>query len=316
MRQNPLITKGIRAALAAWGLGLLGIASIPLQAGESEELVRVQINPRSHDVSHEFNTDHSYVAGAKAHLGDADFGHISEYANHVRYVISPQINKGTLLRAGINWQRFSFGVPARAPVPNTLQSASAVLGADIELTDQWLMRVETEPGVYSDFQDIGFEDVNSPTILGFSYLVDENLQWFFGLSADPRRDIPVLPGAGVRWKFADQWTLMFLVPKPRIEYAVNEAVTFYLGGEIKAGTFKVARNFGDPFGRPRLNNASLDYTEFRAGLGASLKIVPGLTLDMEGGYLLSREFNYQDADDRVESNEGAPYGQVAVRMGF
>jgi len=41
-----------------------------------------------------------------------------------------------------------------------------------------------------------FDDVNVPLTLGFSHLVNEDLQWVFGASVDARRNIPFLPGAG------------------------------------------------------------------------------------------------------------------------
>lgn len=297
-------------------LGLLSLTTSWLQAANIADTMKEGVSAGSFPAANEINADAGYVAGSKAHLGSADFGNVTEQNSRVYYAMSHQLEEGTLLRLGVEWQRFTFGLPVQAPLPNLLQSVSMVLGADLELTDQWLMRVEIEPGVYSDFQDISFDDVNSPLIVGFTYLVDENLQWFFGLSVNPRRSLPILPGAGVRWKFADPWTLMLVFPRPRLEYEVNKNTILYLGGEIKGDTYKVAQNFGNPSGHPSLNNKTVDFTEIRLGAGFSWRVTPGINLEIDGGYMMYRQFDFSSADTSIDNNNLAPYGQITIRGNF
>ncbi len=278
---------------------------------------RVKMRPelRSSKSSEEFNADYSYIGDAKVRKDGVSFGNVSEQHGSLRYVHSQQLNDSLIFRAGVASEQFAFGTPANAPLPNTLRSVNAVIGADMVLSDRWLLRAEIEPGVYSDFADISFDDLNAPLTLGGSYLVDKDLQWFFGLSVDARRSVPVLPGGGVRWKFAEQWTLMFLPPEPRLEYEINEATTLYLGASLKGATYKVARNFGDTHGQPNLNNATLDYFEVRLGVGAAWKASPTFTVEVESGYMPYREFDFHSANDKVKGS-GAPYGQVALKASF
>jgi len=268
------------------------------------------------DVSSEFVLENSYVGDTTMKMGTAGIGKVDEINNHFRYVMSRQISQGSFLRLGLDAERFSFGLPNGAPLPNTLQSTAVVIGADIELADSWLMRAEISPGIYSDFKDISGDDVDVPMIVGASYLVNENLQWAFGISIDPRRDMPVLPGAGVRWKFADQWTLNFILPKPRLEYEASEKLTLYAGGDIKSGSYRVDQNFGTNHGRPNLNNASVDYTEVRGGVGMSWRICPTLRVEVEGGGMVYRQFDYHDAGFHLKNNGIAPYGQLALKANF
>ena len=265
--------------------------------------------------SHEIHAEYGYVAGADMELGSS-IGDVSEQNSLFRYVVVNPISEIIFLRLGAGTQRFSFGLPNAAPLPNTLQSVAAIIGADFSLSDQWLMRLEIEPGIYSDFHDLSEDDVNAPFIAGFSYLVNEDLQWVFGMSVDARREIPVLPAVGARWRFADRWTLMAILPKPRLEYELTEALKLYGGLDLKAGTYKVAENFGSTHGRPNLNNATIDYTELRTGLGLAWRLFPALTMDLEGGYMPYREFDFHTADTRVKSDGGAPYGQIALKAEY
>lgn len=316
---HPFHTSSKVLGFIFFGLGLSCLFSV--QADELKNSLKTGTSQRSDKDSRQepatnITMDYGYVGGSKAHIGATLFGRISEQNSSFRYVSSKELTEKTTLRFGGTWQRFSFGLPQTVPLPNALQSVSALIGVDRKFSDQWSMRLDVEPGIYSDFQDISFDDINAPVLVGFSYSVNDDLRWFFGFSADARRDIPVLPGAGVRWKFADQWTLMFILPKPRIEYELNEALKVYFGGEIKAGTYQVAKNFGNQFNRSNLNNAAVDFTEFRIGPGLSWKFLPGMRLEVEGGYMPYREFNFHEANVSVVSSQGAPYGQVAIKASF
>lgn len=269
----------------------------------------------SDDVSWEVSSEASYVAGSQTRAGDAKFGNFTETANSFQAVASRHLNEGIILRMGGAWDRYSFGTPNNSPLPNTLQSASAVMGLDFQVASKWLVRFEVQPGVYSDFQDITFDDVDVPATLGASWLYDKDLQIVFGLSVDPRREIPVMPGAGVRWQFEDRWVLNAIMPRPRLEWAMSETLTLHAGVALKGGSYRLADDFGDTHNRPGMNGVTVDYSEVRCGLGAAWKPHPAVEVTVEGGYMVWRTF---DAWARNVSFRGdpAPYGGLSVTAGF
>jgi hypothetical protein len=242
-------------------------------------------------------------------------GPLSELNTDVTYVVSPQINKDLLLRIGAEWQRFSYPTRKDAAAPDTLQQFNAILGFDYQLGEQWLMRLEVQPGLYGDFSQPGWRSFDAPIKLGVAYLVDADLQWFFGLRVDLRSEYPVFPAAGVRWKFADVWTMNLQLPNPRIEYDVSDKFQAYLGVGILAGTYVVGDHFGDDRGLPQLNNATLDYTEVRLGPGFSWKARPNLTLEGEVGYVLYRSWDFFDQHINP-TDHPLPYMQLALHARF
>lgn len=265
--------------------------------------------------SEEFSANSSYVGEAPTNLDHGRAGGVSEQADLLHFVLSQQIGDGPLLRLGVEWQRFSFGLPSSAPLPNTLQAASVVVGADLELFS-WLVRVEAQPGFYGAEGDLDAKDINVPWIIGGSYIVNEGLQWVLGVSFDVDRNWVVLPGIGLRWKFAEKWTLNALPPNPRLEYTVSPTVKLYAGGDFKTGTFRAADSFGDGHSNRRLNNAIIEYNEFRVGAGVDWKISKSVTLDAEAGYMPYRDFDFHRAGPRYQTYSGAPYGQIALSAGF
>lgn len=277
----------------------------------------IQNEEKTHaDISHECNLDYSYSAKATLRQGSRDVGQLDSQDMHARYVLSYPLADGDFLRLGANYEQFSFGVPTNVPLPNTLRSVAPVIGADIELSDSWLLRVEMEPGIYSDFEDISIDDVNIPTVIGASYLVDKDLQWFFGISIDPRRSfLPVMPGVGVRWKFEDQWTLFFVLPNPQIQYEINKDLMAYIGASIRGGNYQVSQGFGTDHGRTDLDNDNVEYREIRTGLGAKWKAIKGMEIGVEGGWMIDRRFTY-DQEDLTFHTAGAPYGQISISAAF
>ena len=69
-----------------------------------------------------------------------------------------------------------------------------------------------------------------PVVVGASYFVSSDLQLVAGLSIDPERKYPVLPGVGFRYKCATDWVLDFILPAPRVEYTFSKSILLYAGG--------------------------------------------------------------------------------------
>jgi len=270
-------------------------------------------NPMS--VSEELDAVYSYVGDAHTRGAGLNSGEVDEQSADVKYVVSPQVNKDLLLRYGVEWQRFSFDVPENSAVPRTLQQASAVLGFDYQVADEWLMRVEVEPGIYGDFENINWRDFDAPLVIGGIYLRSADVQWFLGMRIDVRCEYPVLPVAGVRWKLSDEWTLNLMLPSPRVEYQVNDRLTLYAGTGIEAGTFAAGETFGSDHGEPKLNGAIVDFLEFRLDAGASWKLTPSVSIEAEAGYMPYRQFDFFNPDIEYLSHN-APYGQIACHARF
>ena len=272
---------------------------------------------RAQDLSVESEVDASYVGGAGTDLTGGRSGRVDEQLESVHLLATrPIFTDTTLWRLGADYERFSFGLPSRAPLPNTLQSINAVVGVDFEVRGI-LFRVEAHPGIYTtDFSHLNASDFDMPVIVGGSYIVNKDLQFALGISIDPTRRDPVLPGGGVRWKFADRWLLNAILPRPRVEYQLTDSFTLYAGADVRAATFHVDDNFGTGHGVQRLDGAYLDYTEIRGGGGLRWKVGSTVFLEFETGCLAYRQFDYHRVDYSLENKTGAPYGQFVFTAKF
>jgi len=311
--------------------GLVGPASAQVEQGADpfafeDPQMRDEISaPKQSQLAQEFFMQTSYVGDMEMEQGDAEFGKVSTLQNQISYVVSPQVSEGILLRLGADYNRFSFGLPDQAPIPNTLHNYNMILGFDAVLSDQWLMRFEVLPGVYNSNTDVRWNDVNVPIVMGVSYLHSADLQFIFGLSVDLWREYPVLPGAGVRWQFAKDWTLNAIVPRPRLEYRVNRMLDLFVGAELVGGTYRSAENFGNVHGNDKLSDTPISYSEVRTGGGVIIRIPPDpngldfseLNIVLSGGWVPYRRIDFHRADTQFDkADTGAPYGQISVNASF
>lgn len=263
----------------------------------------------------EFDVEDSYAGDGDVRR-DGRSHSLSENATLARVVLTPRIGLG-YLRLGAQWERYSFGLGRRSPLPNTLQSVSLVLGLDTKFSDSILVRVEAQPGIYgASFDRLSSGDFNVPFLVGGTYIYSPDFQWILGVSVDLNRKYPVLPGVGVRWKFAPHLVANAVLPAPRLEYEVNRALTVYAGAELKGGSYRVDHDFGDQHGDGRLNHAVVSFSEVRAGSGLTWRVAPALTLTAEGGAQVAREFDFFRTEDRYRTDGLAPYGMMSLHGTF
>jgi hypothetical protein len=305
---------------------LLGCFSLAAIAGDKEVVTEAAVDPEAASApisepaglpfSGEFLIEQTLVGGGDVNSGSQVVSDFNESDTEVRFVFTPRIKVG-ILRLGAEYERFSFDFPDNAPLPDTLQSVSLVLGLDTQLSDSILVRFEAQPGMYNTGFGNLSDDFNMPFIIGGTYIYSPNLQFIAGVSVDVERKYPILPAAGVRWKIARQWVLNGVLPAPRIEFEPTKALTLYVGADITQTSFRVDDNFGTNQGNPRLDHAVLTYSEVRTGVGLDWKIASFLTLTAETGYQPYRSFDLHRADVEFDQTGGAaPYGMVSLHGAF
>ena len=267
-------------------------------------------------LSGEFSGEITYVGEGDVERGAKHVDNFDEIASDIRVVLTPRMKLG-VLRFGAEWERFSFGLPDNAPLPNTLQSFSTIIGLDTQLSDSILIRAETQPGLYnSGLGHLFWDDFNMPFVIGGTYIFSPNVQLILGVSVDIERKYPVIPAAGIRWKLGPQWLLDAVMPTPRLQYELNRNVSLYAGATLAEATFRTDDEFGDTHGIPKLNHAVVTYTEVRTGAGFDWKISPIVTFTGEVGYQPYRQFDFYRADIRYHQDGGAPYGTISLHGTF
>jgi hypothetical protein len=268
----------------------------------------------SFNLSGEYTGEETYVGESAVRRGHKLIDDFDESDSTLQFVFTPRVSFG-VLRLGFQYERFSFGFPEQTPLPDTLQSGSLVVGLDTQISDSILLRVEAQPGFYGT-NDFSASNFSVPFLAGGTYIYNPNLQFIFGVSVDAERKYPVLPTAGIRWKFAPQWVANAVLPTPRIEYEANKGLTLYGGGVFKSTNFRVDSDFAPMLKNRDLGGTVLTYSEIRAGVGADWKVSSVITLTAETGYQPYRTFDFYRADVRFSQESSAPYGTISIHGSF
>jgi opacity protein-like surface antigen len=305
---------------AQFSAGLISAALAASVFAGNEQNVSFKTNAEvsePYKFSAEFDVEQAYIGGADVQRGERHVDGLDEFYSNLRFIYTPRIKFG-ILRLGAQWERFSFGFPdGGQQLPNTLQAVNSIVGLDTQFSDSILVRLEAQPGFYgTTFERMKSDDFNIPFVLGGTYIYSPELQFVLGVGVNVQQKYPVLPGGGVRWKFAPQWVLNAVLPTPRLEYELHRSVKLFAGADIKTNTFRVDDRFGASHGDTGLNKAWLSYEEVRAGAGVEWKLTGSLTLTVEAGYLPYRDFDFHRADVRYHSESGAAYGSVALHGAF
>ncbi|HEY1109566.1 MAG TPA: DUF6268 family outer membrane beta-barrel protein [Opitutaceae bacterium] len=272
------------------------------------------VAPQTQSPAFEWQADISYSGASDIAEGSRALGEIKHSAFQLESTRAFELGQDSAFLAGVTWRRFDFS-GSIADVPDTLQAIALQLGYKRKLSPRWSLSAEIQPGLYSDFEDISGDDFNAPFGVRAIYARSREFQWLFGLNVDFRSHNPVMGGFGFRWQFAKDWTLLFLVPQPRIEYAVSPELTLFAGASLRGGTFRVAEDFGRRRGRATLDNQDVDFREISVGAGLRWQLQPGLTLSTSVGWMLDRRFEYEKRDLLI-NGKGAPTALLSISGSF
>jgi hypothetical protein len=268
---------------------------------------------------YEFEIEGAYFGSGDVQRGEDGTRTIVDFdggQTRARFIWTPMTKIG-ILRLGLQTEHYFFGFGGNAAIPDDLHSTSLIIGLDTQLSDSFLIRLEAQPGFYgTDFDDFGRDTFNVPVVIGGTYIFNSGFQVVFGIGIDGLRQYPVLPGGGIRWKFAPQWTLNAVAPTPRLEYAPNSELTLYAGADLRLNAYRVDKQFGTMRGDTSLNHAAITYNEVRAGVGLDWKLTSAIKLSLEGGFIPFRAFDFHRTEVRYHQDGAVPYGMIAFRAAF
>lgn len=279
-------------------------------------LVALAAQPPGTFSRHELALDFAHSSReALAHGGTArGAAAISRFA--LSFSTRQPLGNSTLLSFGFTYLTHRLDADAALALPDSLNELSLNLGFRHQLSREWSLLASLRPGFFGDFEQLDADSLNAPLLLLANYSPRPGLTWSLGLNANPFSDHPVLPVAGLRWAFADQWSFNIAFPRSGLTWSPRENLTVDAGVAFTGGNYRITDNLGVPApGLARLANTYVDFREVRAGLALAWKLPPatGITLDL--GAVTDRKFDYFDRSYRLDGGTGF-YAGASLSVGF
>jgi opacity protein-like surface antigen len=224
------------------------------------------------------------------------------------------LSKSTSLSTDFGYSAFGLERSGPVALPEKLESLSAGVSTRHRFDGDWTLLARVSAGVASD----GF---NAGLFVLASYKFSETFSAGAGFVYNSLSDsLPIMPVAGVRWDFAQDWQFTLAFPSTRVSWTASDRLTLRVSLDLDTGSFHV-KNDPRPAtigvgGRPSLRDSILDYTAISAGFGAAYRLTDSLTLDAALGYNFMRTADFDSRSYEIEADEGAPIVRLGLAYAF
>ena len=286
-------------------------------AGEPQVITTTQTSTLAPVPIDFISTETAYVFESDVNHGGS-FGKADTFQNEFEYGHRFLIGGNWYLHAGLDYSRFDIGRTA-APLPVHLQSASAVIGIDYMHGQDIGAFIQFRPGFYTE-EKLGLRSFDVPiTLARFWTVQPDKLYILTGATGSfLRRNLPVYPIVGLVWVPNEHLRLMGVPPEPKLIYSVNKQLDLWIGGEFAGGWFRTDPHPEYLLRGPKVakvNEAVLEFDDYRAGVGATYSPTDKIDIDLRVGSSALRKFKYANVGETYRTDP-APYVGLEFRAKF
>lgn len=254
---------------------------------------------------------------SRADLASGEGSSLSERYVRADYTVLMPLSESWFVRGGAGWGAFYFDFDGTDRFPDALHRISLSLGIGTKVSDKLTVLVSASPGIYSDLEDVSWDDFDVNGFAAAQWKWVENFELVAGARFAPHDKYPVLPVAGLKWRVNERWLVDAMYPRPAIVFKASDWLDLYAGMEIRGAIYRTSESFeGTTPGGRSLAGQWLDFSEQSAVLGAAFKVSRTAVIELEGGYVFRRKFDYDDAGYSEEAEEGALALQAGLNVKF
>jgi hypothetical protein len=292
-RRLPGISGPRLAVLTAWTC----LAALPRLARADAPIVPAAAPAYTQEASvgYSFSSSGDLDRGSK--VGTVKVSHY-DLGDRFEFPVTGDLKLG----AGVFWTDNQLSLTGAVPLPTRLATVGLQLGATEDLAAPigpgWTASVFVRPGFFQGGSGFSSRSFDVPGALLAGYQARPTLSVNFGLAVDVRSQYEVLPAAGVRWKFAPDWTVSVGFPETGIAYRVSSALSLNAGARFQGGSYYVPTALA-----PGLGNTRLEYHEVRVGGGAEARLPGNFRVRLDGGAVVNRRFNYYDRNYSLDGKQ-------------
>jgi hypothetical protein len=219
-----------------------------------------------------------------------------------------------MFSTALAWKRDELELTGAVPLPKELEEIGlnfmAMKDLSRELGPGWSTMLMLSPSFSSDAGKISGDSFSLFGMATIGKEVSPTFSWNVGLVGMTRGDMKVIPMLGVNWRFAPNWELAVGFPRTGVSYQFSEALRLNAEVSMQGGTYYLTKAPAAGLG-----HTYLDYRETRVGLGAEYQFSPNLSVALDGGMVLDREFDYYDRGLKLDG-KSASFGRCSLRYRF
>jgi Domain of unknown function (DUF6268) len=280
-------------------------------AGPADVILQPSPKPADENSHNLFNYETTYTF--QSDFEESKLGHGDSLYNDFSYDHRFLIKGKIYFRVGIEYERYDFNGTDNG-LPDHLQGLYGHLALEYVVKDHPGAAIELDPGVY--FQDHisgNAFDVPGKVFVSFP-LKKDKIFATVGFGWGQFQDPVVAPGGGITWLINDKLRLQAVFPKPALVYQPNDDWDIRAIGEL---AFLGARTdqVHTTEQKLQLDDALVQYSEYRAGLQIGYSGFKPLKLVVGAGATIRRNFDFFRVE-QSKRTEPAPWIRIAAEAKF
>jgi len=196
-----------------------------------------------------------------------------------------------------------------AALPQDLHSLYLEAGATYRTTEKTFASIKLYPGLYSDFQAIGNDDLRLPVLalgghsFGNGISVIGGLVYRFGYHAGQL--IPIL---GLSYQPNEYWRIDLLAPRPGISYQASRRWQLFLAGDFASDEYELKdRSYG---------GKAIRYSDYKVMGGVQYLPLPSVKISTSLGYAFERRFVFYDGNRSDLRMDDIPFLKLSLDLGW
>lgn len=252
----------------------------------------------------QLSVDHLLSASLHGTPGDAG---ISDY--RLKLARTVKLNESLNLTLGGGYGLKHIDVSSPASLPRDLHALFVEAGARYRINDSSFASVKLFPGFYSDFKDLGTDDLRMPLLALGGYNFESGVSviggfiYRFGYHAS--RFIPAL---GISYQPDQYWRFDLVAPRPGITYFASRQLQLLLSGDFASDEYEITDR--------SLGAKAIKYSDFKVMAGVNYLPLPSVKISTSVGYAFDRKFAFFDGNRPGMRVDDAPFFKLACDVGW
>ncbi|MEI6206436.1 MAG: hypothetical protein WCP20_06620 [Desulfuromonadales bacterium] len=220
-----------------------------------------------------------------------------------------RLDSRTTLTAGGAYALKHIHASSGAGLPQDLHSLLLETGVDYRINERSFVGLKLFPGFYSDFGNIGSDDVRMPVFSLGGYSFDNGLTLLGGfIYRVGYHSAPFIPVVGLTYQPGPHWRFDLAAPRPGVTYIPSKHFRLFLAGDFASDEYEL---------KDRSSGAkALRYSDYKVMGGVEYMPVAEISLTGAIGYAFDRGFKFYDGTRGNIRIDDAPFIKFSLNAGW
>ncbi|OGR28761.1 MAG: hypothetical protein A2X79_02025 [Desulfuromonadaceae bacterium GWB2_53_15] len=232
---------------------------------------------------------------------------ISDY--RFRLVKNHKLDSKMTLTIGGGYGLKHIDASTSVGLPQDLHALFLEAGAHYGINDKSFVTLKVYPGLYSDFSDIGSDDLRLPVLALGGYAFDSGITLVGGFAYRfGNHDSTIIPAIGITYQLDERWRLSIIAPRPAVIYNASREMSFFVGGDFASDEYELKDR--------SLGAKVIKYRDYKVMGGVEYLPQPAVKLTGAIGYAFDRRFDFYDGNRSGMGIDNVPFFRLALDMGW